>query len=170
LINVSLKSTLSDRSIATLLFWVAIDLVYIFPAFHPKPVFISVSKMGLLQTTDCQIVLFNPVCQSVSFDGRVELTDIQCEYWQVCGDSTSGSSNVVSPGDWLWGWPIHPSAEGLRQIHPLPTWQYFLSKLHHGFQQFSFLLTFCIHMISHLRVWVTKIRQGTTSFLAWSSL
>jgi hypothetical protein len=29
-------------------------LVNLLPAFHPKAVFISVNKMGLLYTTDCQ--------------------------------------------------------------------------------------------------------------------
>jgi hypothetical protein len=49
LINVSLKSTLSDISIATLVcFGGGIGLVNDLLPFHPKPVFISVNKMGLL--------------------------------------------------------------------------------------------------------------------------
>jgi hypothetical protein len=47
LTNVRLKSTLSDISIATL-FSGAIGFVNLLPAFHPKPVFLSVNKMGLL--------------------------------------------------------------------------------------------------------------------------
>jgi hypothetical protein len=49
LTNVSLKSTLSDVSIASpACFLGAIGLVNLLPAFHHKPVFISVNKMGLL--------------------------------------------------------------------------------------------------------------------------
>jgi hypothetical protein len=49
LINVSLKSTFSNISIATLAcFWGAIGLVNLLPAFHPKPVFVSVSEMSPL--------------------------------------------------------------------------------------------------------------------------
>jgi hypothetical protein len=40
------------------------------PDFHPKPVFVSVSKVGLLLTTGCQVFLFNPVCQIVSTRGE----------------------------------------------------------------------------------------------------
>jgi hypothetical protein len=79
LINVSLKSTFSEISIAIpACFWGAIGLVNLLPAFHPKPVFVSVNDMGLLQTTDCWSFLFNPVCQMVSFDEGAESTDIQC--------------------------------------------------------------------------------------------
>jgi hypothetical protein len=46
LTNVSLKSTLSDISIATPACFGG--LVKLLSAFHPKPVFISVNKMGLL--------------------------------------------------------------------------------------------------------------------------
>jgi hypothetical protein len=49
LINVSLKSTVSEISIATLAcFQGAIGLVNLLPAFHPKPVLVSVNEMGLL--------------------------------------------------------------------------------------------------------------------------
>jgi hypothetical protein len=44
LINVGLKSTLSDSC----LFWGAIGLVNLLPAFHPKPMLISAGEMGLL--------------------------------------------------------------------------------------------------------------------------
>jgi hypothetical protein len=54
LIIVSLKSILFDISIASLLvFFRAIVLVNLSPAFHPKPVFVSVDEIDLLQTTDC---------------------------------------------------------------------------------------------------------------------
>jgi hypothetical protein len=48
LINVGLKSTLSEISIYLCLFLEAIGLVNLLPAFHPKPVLISVGEMGLL--------------------------------------------------------------------------------------------------------------------------
>jgi hypothetical protein len=49
LINVSLKSTLSDITIATTAcFGGSIGLVNVLPAFHPKPVPVSVDEMGLL--------------------------------------------------------------------------------------------------------------------------
>jgi hypothetical protein len=48
LINVSLKSTLFEKSIATLPVSGAIALVNLFPAFHPKPVLVSVNEMGCL--------------------------------------------------------------------------------------------------------------------------
>jgi hypothetical protein len=49
LINVSLKSILSEISIATpACFGGAIGLVNLLPAFHPEPVLISVDEMGLL--------------------------------------------------------------------------------------------------------------------------
>jgi hypothetical protein len=49
LTNVSLKSTLSDISIAIpACFGGVIVLVNLIPAFYLKPVFISVNKMGLL--------------------------------------------------------------------------------------------------------------------------
>jgi hypothetical protein len=49
LININLKSTLSKKSIATpACFGGAIGLVNILPAFHPKPVLISVDEVGLL--------------------------------------------------------------------------------------------------------------------------
>jgi hypothetical protein len=49
LTNVSLKSTLSDISIATpACFGGATGLVNLLPAFHPKPVFVSANEMGLL--------------------------------------------------------------------------------------------------------------------------
>jgi hypothetical protein len=49
LINVGLKSTLSEISIATsACFGGAIGLVNLLPAFLPKPMLISVSAMGLL--------------------------------------------------------------------------------------------------------------------------
>jgi hypothetical protein len=76
--NVSLKSTLSDISITTPAFLGSHWLGNLFPACYPKPVFISVNKIGLLLTTDCQIFLFNPLCWMVSFDGGVEPIDIQC--------------------------------------------------------------------------------------------
>jgi hypothetical protein len=42
LINVNLKSTVSEISTATpAFFWGAIALVNLLPAFHPKPVFLS---------------------------------------------------------------------------------------------------------------------------------
>jgi hypothetical protein len=56
----------------TCMFWGAIGMVNLLPDLHIKLVFISVNKLGLLQTTDCHIFLFNPVCQMVSFDGWVE--------------------------------------------------------------------------------------------------
>jgi hypothetical protein len=56
---------------------VAIGLVNLLPAFHPKPVFVSVNVMDLLEATDCWLFLLNPVCQMVSFDGRDETIDIQ---------------------------------------------------------------------------------------------
>jgi hypothetical protein len=63
LVNVSLKFILSDVSIATPAYFSgAIGLVNLLPAFHHKPVFVSVNQMGLLKTTDCWIFLFNPVC------------------------------------------------------------------------------------------------------------
>jgi hypothetical protein len=49
LINVSLKATLSEISIATpCLFTGAIGLVNLLPAFHSQPVLISVDEVGLL--------------------------------------------------------------------------------------------------------------------------
>jgi hypothetical protein len=49
LINVGLKSTLSEVSIATpACFLGATGLVNLLPAFHPKPMIISVSEMSLL--------------------------------------------------------------------------------------------------------------------------
>jgi hypothetical protein len=49
LTNVNLKSTLFGISIAIPAFFGgAIGLVNLLPAFYPKPVFISVNKMGLL--------------------------------------------------------------------------------------------------------------------------
>jgi hypothetical protein len=49
LTNVNLKSTLSSiKNCYSCLFWGAVDLVNLLPAFHPKPVFISVNNMGLL--------------------------------------------------------------------------------------------------------------------------
>jgi hypothetical protein len=49
LINVGLKSSLSELSIATpACFGGAIVLVNLLPAFHPKPMLISVDEMGLL--------------------------------------------------------------------------------------------------------------------------
>jgi hypothetical protein len=49
LINVGLKSTLSEIRIATpACFLGAIGLVNLLPAFHPKPMLISVSEMRLL--------------------------------------------------------------------------------------------------------------------------
>jgi hypothetical protein len=56
----------------------AIGLVNLLPAFHPQPVLLSVSEMGLLLAADCWIFLFNPVCQMVSFDGGVKSINIQC--------------------------------------------------------------------------------------------
>jgi hypothetical protein len=53
-------------------------LINLLPASHPKPVFISVNKMGLLLTKDCWIFLFNTVCQIMSSDRIVESIDIQC--------------------------------------------------------------------------------------------
>jgi hypothetical protein len=48
-INVSLKPTLSEISIATLAcFLGAIGLVNLLPAFNPNPVLVSVDEMGLL--------------------------------------------------------------------------------------------------------------------------
>jgi hypothetical protein len=46
LINVSLKSTLCKYWYSCL-FWGAIGLVKLLPAFHPKPVLVSVDEMGL---------------------------------------------------------------------------------------------------------------------------
>jgi hypothetical protein len=49
LINVSLRSALSEISIAgSCLFSGAIGLVNLLLAFHPKPVFVSVNEMDLL--------------------------------------------------------------------------------------------------------------------------
>jgi hypothetical protein len=48
LINVGLKSTLSDTYCYSCLISGAIGLVNLLPAFHPKPMLISVSEMGLL--------------------------------------------------------------------------------------------------------------------------
>jgi hypothetical protein len=49
LINVSLKSTLSEISIASLAcFLGAVGLVNLLPTFHPKPVLVSVDEIGLL--------------------------------------------------------------------------------------------------------------------------
>jgi hypothetical protein len=49
LINVGLKSTLSEINIATpACFWGPFSLVNLLPAFHPKPMLISVGVMGLL--------------------------------------------------------------------------------------------------------------------------
>jgi hypothetical protein len=49
LINVGLKSTLSEISIAiSACFRGAIGLVTLLPAFHPKPMLISIHEMGLL--------------------------------------------------------------------------------------------------------------------------
>jgi hypothetical protein len=48
LINVGLKSTLFKISIAIPAFCGAIGLVNLLPAFHPKPMFVSVNEMGLL--------------------------------------------------------------------------------------------------------------------------
>jgi hypothetical protein len=48
LINVSLKSTFSEIGIGTPAFFGgAIGLVNLLPAFHPKPVLVSVDEMGL---------------------------------------------------------------------------------------------------------------------------
>jgi hypothetical protein len=60
-----------DKYCYSCLFWGTIGLVNLLPAFHPKPVLVSVNEMGLLQTTDCWIFLFNPLCQMVSFDGEL---------------------------------------------------------------------------------------------------
>jgi hypothetical protein len=60
------------------LFSWAISLVNLLLAFHSKPIFISVNIVGLLWKTDCWIFHFNPVCQTVSFDGGVESISIQC--------------------------------------------------------------------------------------------
>jgi hypothetical protein len=49
LINGSLKSTFSERHIASpACFGGAIGLVNLLPAFHPKPVLVSVNEMGFL--------------------------------------------------------------------------------------------------------------------------
>jgi hypothetical protein len=48
LINVSLKSTLSEISIDSACFGGVIGLVNLLPTFHSKPVFVSVNEMGLL--------------------------------------------------------------------------------------------------------------------------
>jgi hypothetical protein len=50
LINVGLKSTLSEISVASpaCLFLGAIGLVNFLPAFHPKTMLISIDEMGLL--------------------------------------------------------------------------------------------------------------------------
>jgi hypothetical protein len=48
LINVGLKSTLSEISIATPAVLGTIGLVNLLPAFHPKPVLVSVNEMCLL--------------------------------------------------------------------------------------------------------------------------
>jgi hypothetical protein len=46
LINVSLKSTLSEINIATLPVFRAIGFVILLPAFHSQPVLISVNEVG----------------------------------------------------------------------------------------------------------------------------
>jgi hypothetical protein len=49
LINVSLKSTLSDISIATPAYFLGpLALVNLLPAFHSQPVLVSVDEMSLL--------------------------------------------------------------------------------------------------------------------------
>jgi hypothetical protein len=75
--NFSLKSTLSDISIATpACFGGAISLVNL-PPFHPKAMFaLSIKWVSCKQ----QIVgssFFNPVCLLVSFDEVVEVINIQ---------------------------------------------------------------------------------------------
>jgi hypothetical protein len=55
-------------------------------------VFVSVNKVCLLWTTDCQIFLFNLVCHMVSFDGKLSpLTFL-----------VSIGRNVVIPVIWLF--------------------------------------------------------------------
>jgi hypothetical protein len=48
LMNVGLKTTLSEISIATPVCFRGLGLVNLLPAFHPKPMLISVGEMGLL--------------------------------------------------------------------------------------------------------------------------
>jgi hypothetical protein len=48
LINVGLKSTLSEISIVIPACSGAIGLVNLLPAFHPKPMLISINEVGLL--------------------------------------------------------------------------------------------------------------------------
>jgi hypothetical protein len=72
LINVRLKSTLSGISIATPAYLGGCTvLVNLLPAFHPKPVFVSVNEMVLLQTKDSWIFLFNPFCKRCLLMGKL---------------------------------------------------------------------------------------------------
>jgi hypothetical protein len=67
LVNVSLKSTLSEINIATPGCLQLPLSCCIF--FQP---FILFQCGGLLWTADCWIFIFNPDCQSVSFDGGIK--------------------------------------------------------------------------------------------------
>jgi hypothetical protein len=60
-----------DKYCYSCLFSGAIGLVNLLPAFHPKPMLISINEMGLLQGTNCWIILFNLVCQTVPFGGGI---------------------------------------------------------------------------------------------------
>jgi hypothetical protein len=67
-----------DKYCYSCLFSGAIALINLLPAFHPKPMLISIGEMGLLEATNCWILLFNPVHQMVPFDGGINSINITC--------------------------------------------------------------------------------------------
>jgi hypothetical protein len=76
LTNVNLKSTFSDISIATPACFGGIDLVNLLLAFHYKPVFISVNKMGMFAKWCLLMGELSPLTLSVNIDRYVVIPAI----------------------------------------------------------------------------------------------
>jgi hypothetical protein len=60
------------------LFSGTIGFVNLLPAFHPKPILISVDEIGVMEEMNYWIFFVNPVYQMVSFDGGIKSINIEC--------------------------------------------------------------------------------------------
>jgi hypothetical protein len=66
------------------IFWKSVCLENPFLAFYLKPMFVFVSEIHFLWSTNGQVLLVNPTCHSMSFDWRSEIKDVYILILRIC--------------------------------------------------------------------------------------
>jgi hypothetical protein len=89
LTNLIMKSTLSDVSVAIPTWFQGNFLENLFPPFYvSQGLFLSVRQVSWKQHIIGSSFLIQIANGNLDFDGVLEIMNTQCQYWEVCGNSS----------------------------------------------------------------------------------